>query len=145
MIIVTVRKLRPDFRVFIDLLYAPDQDVDSDGDARDVWDRGWHDLYLSARTPNAASIDLCAKDASPHLFEVNSESQRLEELAGLYLYLYCGERIERDGAPLTDAEVTDLTEKYSEELERAKGSIWHKSHKGHPYPNKLGPNQPGPN
>lgn len=138
MIIVTIKKLRPDVRVFIDLLYTPGRNVDSDGDACDIWDRNGHYLYLRDRTPSSASVDIYAKDTSPHLFEVTSESQKLEDLAGLYLYLYCGERIERNGKPLTYTVVMAMTEKYGEDLERAKRSIWHSSSDEYPYPNQPG-------
>ena len=54
--VISVKKRRPDFRVFIDLLFGPDREVDSDGDAHEVYSRQWRDLYLRDRETNSPSL-----------------------------------------------------------------------------------------
>ncbi|WNO10070.1 hypothetical protein [Teredinibacter sp. KSP-S5-2] len=96
MFTVIVKKPRPDFRVFIDLLFGEGRSVDSEGDANSVHSRDWRDLYLKDRESDDPKVELYSEAVSPLYFEVESESQRLEELAALYLYLYCGDSIQSD-------------------------------------------------
>ncbi|MDP2596562.1 hypothetical protein [Alteromonas stellipolaris] len=135
MIKVLVREPRPDFRVFIDLLFGRGRNVDSEGDAFPVFSREWRDLYLKDRESEEPAVEIYAEETSPLIFEIKSESSRLEELAALYLYLYCGYSISKDKDYLADDIVSVLKDKYLRELEMANCSIWHKSSESNPYPN----------
>ena len=88
MIKVIVKNPRPDFRVFGDLLFGFDRNVDSEGDAFPVCSREWRDLYLKDRESDEAHVELSSEAVVPLQFKVESKSQRLEELAALYLYYY---------------------------------------------------------
>lgn len=132
-LIVVDGKPRPDFRVFVDLLYEPGQDVDTHGDAVPVHSREWTYLYLRAREEDAPEILLTNESADSRLLEVQSESASLAELAAIYLYLYCGESIEANGRFLSEDALQQLHLKYADALERASASIWHQSSSVNPY------------
>jgi len=135
MYIVTVTKPRPDFRVFIDLLFGFGRNVDSDGGAHEVCSREWRDLYIRDRESDEPKVELYSEDVTPLKFEIKSESKRLEELSALYLYVYCGSQIEKDGLSLDEAALDTLLTKYANELKRAEDSIWHQSNEDNPFPN----------
>jgi hypothetical protein len=137
MIKVIVEKPRPDFRVFIDLLFGYQRNVDSEGDASKVYSRDWQDLYLRDRESKEPPVEIYSLTEIPLLFAVSSQSSRLEELAAIYLYLYCGTSIEVDDEVLPDITIKHLKSKYSEELKNAKHSIWHQSSEKNPYPSFL--------
>ena len=135
MIRVQISGERPDFRVFIDLLYSDGRNVDTDGDSNLVWSRVWTDLYIKDRESSDPFVEISASSENPNLFEVISESERLEELASIYLFDYCGVSIEKDDKKFDAVEIDRLKDKYSDEINRANESIWHKSSENNPYPN----------
>lgn len=135
MIKVIANNLRPDFRVFVDLLFGYGRDVDSDGDAFPVFSREWRELYLKDRESDEPPIEICAEELNPLEFKIESKSQRLEELASIYLYQYCGDSMSIDGLRLSQGKINELNAKYSGELNRAIHSIWHSSNENNPYPN----------
>lgn len=132
---VKVVRDRPDFRAFIDLLYGPNRNVDTEGDSNPVSSRVWSFLYVADRESDDPSVEIHASDDDAAVFVVESGSSRLEELAALYLYLTCGESIRFSGASMGQAAIDALTYKYRAELGRANGSIWHQSSAESPYPN----------
>lgn len=136
---VTVNKTRPDFRVFIDLLFGAERNVDTDGDAEPVWSREWRELYLKDREADVPRVEIYAPESDPSRFQVNSENPRLCEIATLYLYLHCGELIECNGETLTQAQIKALQAKYAFELSRAERAVWHQSTEDNPYPKKVEP------
>lgn len=135
MIVVIVNHDRPDFRVFADLLFGYERNVDSEGDAFPVFSREWRELYLKDRESEEPPIEIHAKEADPLRFEIESKSKRLEELTSIYMYKYCGESIIIDGLKIPQDEVSNLSAKYSKELKLANNSIWHQSNENNPYPN----------
>ncbi|MCQ3827835.1 hypothetical protein HXX02_00095 [Microbulbifer elongatus] len=135
MIKVTVDKDRPDFRVFIDLLYGPDRNVDTDGDSIPIYSRDWEYLSIEDRETESVPVEIFSEGRYPLVFEVMSESRELEEISALYLYLYCGCHIEIESTSATEGLIQSLKIKYAIELERARNSIWHSSSESNPYPN----------
>jgi hypothetical protein len=131
---VTVDRDRPDFRAFIDLLYGAGRNVDTDGDSDPVNSRTWSYLYIADRESDDPELVIGALEEAPHIFEVKSKSQRLEELSALYLFLYCGVAIS-DTQPLDEERIHELKAKYSTELGRAESAVWHRSSSKKPYPN----------
>ncbi|HVJ97142.1 MAG TPA: hypothetical protein VNC41_09965 [Acidimicrobiia bacterium] len=125
---------RPDFRVFIDLLYGHGRNVDTDGDAEPVSSRGWTWLYLKDRESEDPSVTISADEETPTSYRIESASVRLEELTALYLFLHCGRSIWTAERQLHDEEVDALENRYRAELQRALASIWHQSTLRHPYP-----------
>jgi hypothetical protein len=134
---VKVVRDRPDFRAFIDLLYGPNRNVDTDGDSNPVSSRAWSFLYVADRESDDPCVEIHASDDDPAVFVVDSVSSKLEELAALYLFLICGESIRSSGKPIGQTEIDALRDKYRAELNRANGSIWHQSSTESPYPNLL--------
>lgn len=134
MFTVIVHKPRPDFRVFIDLLFGAGRNVDADGDADPVSSREWLELYITDRESNAPNVELQAEACDPTLFEVRSESAQLAELAALYLYLYCGEVLKRDGVAVGPDECAHLKASYADQLARAERAVWHWSSVDDPFP-----------
>lgn len=132
---VNVNRNRPDFRVFVDLLYGFGRNTDKDGDANPVNSRVWTYLHLADRENKDPAVKIHADDADPSMFSVKSASPRLEELSALYLFLYCGDSMAVDGVPLGADAISTLKEKYRVELLRADGAIWHRSSDDRPYPN----------
>src|SRR5688572_10734755 len=92
---VQVNGDRPDFRVFTDLLYGAGRNVDTDGDSHPVDSRTWTWLYIADRQRGAACVEIGASEKDPSIFEIQSSSAELEELASLYLFLYCGTSLAR--------------------------------------------------
>lgn len=135
--IVKIDRPRPDFRVFIDLLFGPGRNVDTDGDADIVWSRDWRELYIKDRESDAPPLEIYAAPESPSQFEIKSEDPRLAELAAVYLHVYCGHTIEYGGASLSRNEVEALQKPYQQELKRANASIWHESSEKNPFPNQT--------
>jgi hypothetical protein len=134
MFTVTVRKPRPDFRVFIDLLFGPGWNVDTDGDADPVWSRDWRELSITGRESDASTVEIYAAADDPTRFEIKSNSTPLAELAALYLYSYCGEALERDGVAVRLDEYQRLIERYADQLARADLAFWHRSSEDVPFP-----------
>ncbi|MEM8675124.1 MAG: hypothetical protein AAGF83_14805 [Cyanobacteria bacterium P01_G01_bin.67] len=132
---VTVIKSRPDFRVFIDLLCSCNKNVGTEGNSTPVNSRFWTDLYICDRESDDPEIQIYLPQYSDNVFEIKSESKDLEELAALYLFLYCGNKICTDGKILEAHVVKRLKAKYSLQLLRAEQSIWHHSSDSNPYPN----------
>lgn len=132
---VYVNKDRPDFRVFIDLLYGAGRNVDTDGNSNPVNSRTWTYLYMFDRESNEPPVVLLSLQANPAIFEVKSKSQALETLAALYLFLYCGKSIVFGDRELEQSEIENLKELYTAQLERAENSVWHQSSDQKPYPN----------
>ncbi len=130
--IVEIDRERPDFRVFIDLLYGENRNVDTEGDSDPVYSRSWTYLYIADRESDDPPIEIFARDGQPSSFVVESESVRLEELAALYLLLTSGKSI--SGSTSRPIDVSELRAKYSLELHRAANAIWHKSSRDLPYP-----------
>lgn len=91
MFTVTVRKPRPDFRVFIDLLFGPGWNVDTDGDADPVWSRDWREL-------STLHDDSVLRMALEGLIEIEDgilENSVVEEAARHVFARQAGEKIER--------------------------------------------------
>lgn len=126
---------RPDFRVFIDLLYGENRNVDTDGDSIPVNSRTWTYLYVADRESDDPFVEIAAIAEDPEVFLVESKSERLEELAALYLFVYCGVEVSTDFAPLGYEKIRALKTKYAVELERAGAALWHRSSNENPYPN----------
>ena len=57
---VRITNARPDFRVFIDLLYNRARDVDTDGDSEPANSRNWTNLYIKDRESNDSAINIIA-------------------------------------------------------------------------------------
>lgn len=135
MIKVIVKNPRPDFRVFVDLLFGFGRNIDSDGDSNPVYSRSWRELYISDRESDEPHVELYSELLDPLQFEVKSKSKRLEELAALYLYLSCGVSMEKDGVFFSEQDIQALKLNYVKEITRADNSIWHQSGEKNPYPN----------
>ncbi|WOI46522.1 hypothetical protein [Acidovorax sp. BLS4] len=133
--IVKIDRERPDFRVFIDLLFGPGWEVDTEGNSHPVNSRTWTSLYMADRTHKEPSVTIEASEDDPELFEVESASTRLEELAALYLFLCSGSAIVAPDGALIDARRVSLQASYSAELQRAAQALWHQSSDSNPYPN----------
>jgi hypothetical protein len=133
--LVTIDRERPDFRVFIDLLFGRGWNVDTDGNSHPVNSRTWSSLYIADRTRDRASVTIEASEYDPHLFQVDSASARLEELAALYLFLCSGSAIGTPEGSLDSAQRLALQVNYSAELQRAAEALWHQSSDSNPYPN----------
>lgn len=133
---VEVNKSRPDFRVFIDLLYGYLHNVDTDGDSLPVNSRTWTYLYIRDRESDDPPVIVHAISENQTIFEVESKSHELETLAALYMFLSCGTSISLEGRQLNPAEVDDLKKLYASQLQRAEHSIWHQSSDQRPYPNR---------
>ena len=73
---VKVDRDRPDFRAFIDLLYRPNRNVDTDGDSNPVSSRKWSFLYVADRESDDPSVDIHASEADTAEFVVESGSSR---------------------------------------------------------------------
>lgn len=131
---VEVDRDRPDFRVFIDLLYGHNRNVDTEGDSNPVYSRTWTYLYISDRESDDPSVEIFAVEDRPGIFAVESESDRLEELTALYLFLSCGTSIADAASYFNADKISLLKGKYSVELLRAADAVWHKSSHGLPYP-----------
>src|SRR6185437_10826617 len=127
---------RPDFRVIIGLLYGDMHNVDTEGNSVPVYSRRWTSLYLTDRESDDPCVAIEARDDEA-FFDIRSEDQRLEELAVLYLFQFCGDRIETDGRVIEASEIAALSARYSVELARAQQSIWHRSSESVPYPNLI--------
>lgn len=132
---VMVNKVRPDFRVFVDLLYGFGRNVDTEGNSCPVNSRTWTDLYIKDRESADPPIEIYQRDRNSGLFEVESASAELMELAAIYLFESCGKSMLFNNQPIYDDEKSKLQNKYSLELQRARRSIWHKSSNDNPYPN----------
>jgi hypothetical protein len=132
---VTIVKDRPDFRVFIDLLFGANRNVDSEGNSNPVNSRTWSGLYLNDRESDAPFVEISGLNENPDIFEVDSASADLEELTALYLFIYSGRAIEADNKLLEESQIELLKEKYTLQLQRAEASIWHRSSNENPYPN----------
>jgi hypothetical protein len=131
---VTIVRDRPDFRVFIDLLFGAGWNVDTDGNSRPVNSRTWTALYIADRTRKNPPVTIEASDEDPKVFQVESKSTRLEELAALYLYLQSGASIDGPEGPLDDAKLASLGTEYATEIGRAASACWHRSSDSNPYP-----------
>ena len=134
-IVVIVDKPRPDFRVLIDLIYGPGRNVDTDGDAKEVWSRDWRELYIRDRENDVSGVEIYGAPEPSPKFGVTSDDAELAELAALYLYVSCGVVIQRNGKALSAEEISRLKKKYIEALARAANSIWHQSGIDNPFPN----------
>jgi hypothetical protein len=125
---------RPDFRVFVDLLYGHGRDVDTDGDAKPVSSRRWTWLSLKDRESDDPAVTISTDEQTPTTYRVESTSPRLEELTALYLFLHCGRSIWTAERDLHDDEIDALESRYHTELQRALSSVWHESTLKLPYP-----------
>ncbi|WP_457356353.1 hypothetical protein [Roseateles sp. P5_D6] len=76
-----------------------------------------------------------ASESESGIFQVESASTRLEELAALYLFLCSGSAIASSQGPLGDAQRAELQAGYGTELQRAAKAVWHQSSDSNPYPN----------
>jgi hypothetical protein len=132
---ISVNKNRPDYRVFIDLLYGAKRNVDTDGDSNPVNSRTWSYLYIADRESDDPSVEIGVSEKDKGVFEVRSGSEELEALAALYLFLYCGASIKLGDCNLNQDEIEKLKERYATQLQRAEKSIWHHSSNEKPYPN----------
>jgi hypothetical protein len=122
---VAIDRNRPDFRVFIDLLYGADRNVDTDGDSNPVNSRTWNYLYIADRESDDPSVEISAVHEQPSVFEVESQSPRLEELAALYLFMYCGTTMSYASSLLSPEQIQSLKAKYVVEFTRANAALWH--------------------
>lgn len=81
MFTLTVRKPRPDFRVFIDLLFGPGRNVDTDGDADPVWSRDWRELSITDRESDAPTVEIHAVEGLIEIEDGVLENSVTEEAA----------------------------------------------------------------
>ncbi len=132
---VYVNKNRPDFRVFIDLLYGVGRNVDTDGNSISVNSRTWTYLYIADRESDDPPVVIVSPQTTPAIFEVKSKSQAVEILAALYLFLYCGTSIVFGDRELDPQEIENLKVLYAAQLQRAEHAVWHQSSDERPYPN----------
>jgi len=132
---IAIDRNRPDFRVFIDLLYGADRNVDTEGDSNPVSSRTWRYLHIADRESDDPHVEIAALTDESNIFEVRSESQKLEELAALYLFMCCGAAISTFSSALQPEHIGALKAKYTVELKRAEAAIWHRSSNENPYPN----------
>lgn len=131
---VKINRNRPDFRVFIELLYGPNWNVDSDGNSIPVWSRTWTRLYLADRKGGSHPVVISPSDDEPAVLCVESQSQDLEELAAVYLHHYSGSEIVKDSVLLSADQVATLKARFTSEIARADSARWHKSSAENPYP-----------
>jgi hypothetical protein len=134
---IAIDRERPDFRVFIDLLYGHDHEVDTEGDSAPVNSRIWTHLFIADREEQNPSLEIYPRELQPLTLSVSSDSPRLEELAALYLFLTSGTSIAKSTEDLGSDEINSLKSKYHSELQRAIDSIWHKSSNELPYPQQA--------
>lgn len=132
---VTVSRERPDYRVFIDLLFGKNRNVDTDGDSCPVNSRTWTYLYIKDRESEAPSVEIAELPHDPGIFSIVSDNERLAELASIYLFTYSGLSISTSTATLSTEDIHVLSDKYSMELGNAKSAVWHLSSDVCPYPN----------
>jgi hypothetical protein len=128
---------RPDFRVFLDLLYGRIQNVDTEGNSNPVNSRNWTDLYIKDREGSDPSVEIIVSLENSNLFEIDSKASKLEEIVSIYLFEYCGCIIFRENRMLNAQEIENLKIKYSAALNRARFSTWHNSTHDNPYPNQA--------
>lgn len=133
--LVKIDRERPDFRVFIDLLFGRGWNVDTEGNSHPVNSRTWTSLYIADRTRSEPPVTIEASEGDPCLFQVDSASARLEELAALYLFLCSGFAIVAPEGTLDAAQRLALQTNYSVEIQRAAEALWHQSSDSNPYPN----------
>ena len=134
---VEIDRDRPDFRVFVDLLYGHGRNVDTEGNSYPVNSRSWTELYIKDRESNDPAVDIALREGAPAKLEITSGSSRLEELAALYLCISCGQSLWQEGAYLPPERISQLRVTYAMELARADASVWHQSSDACPYPNGL--------
>lgn len=72
---VSINGNRPDFRVFIDLLYGVNRNVDTDGDSVAVNSRVWSYLYIADRESDDPPLDISALTDETQIFIVESKSE----------------------------------------------------------------------
>ncbi|XXF07212.1 hypothetical protein J3Q00_14290 [Pseudomonas sp. D2-3] len=135
MFFVRIVRDRPDFRVFIDLLYGIGRHVDTDGNAESVTSRNWTELYLCDRESDDPFVEIYEAQGQPGILVVESSNDRLMQLTALYLYLESGSSISVRSQTLSSANIEALADQYRFELDRAKASVWHFSSPQSPYPN----------
>lgn len=133
--LVRIDRDRPDFRVFIDLLFGRGWNVDTEGNSRPVNSRTWTSLYIADRTRSEPPVTIEASDDDPQVFQVESASARFETLAALYLFLRSGSAIVAPEGALDNNQQLALQARYSAELQRAADALWHQSSERNPYPN----------
>jgi hypothetical protein len=126
---------RPDFRVFIDLLYGQIHNVDTEGNSNPVNSRNWTDLYIKDREGSDPAVEIIVSLDNLNLFEIDSKDSKLEEIVSIYLFEYCGCSILYNNIVLSAQEIKNLKIKYSAALDRARFSVWHNSSDENPYPN----------
>lgn len=134
---VRIEKARPDFRVFVDLLYGFGRNVDTEGNSYPVNSRTWSSLYIKDRESNDPFVEVSPCESNSSLLEITSESQALEELVALYLLVSSGTSLFANGVELTEEAINQLKTKHQTSLTRAEQSIWHKSSDETPYPNRV--------
>lgn len=108
--------------------------VDTEGNSFDVFTRTWSWLYIKYRESDEPPLNI-DQDGEPQFFIVESDSERAEKLAAIYLFEYAGDYIEKDGSELTEDEISRCRARFELELARARESIWHQSSPDNPYPN----------
>lgn len=126
---------RPDFRVFLDLLYGRMQNVDTEGNSNPVNSRNWTDLYIKDREGSDPAVEIIVSVDNLNLFEIDSKAPELEKIVSIYLFEYCGCSISHKNIILSAQEIKSLKIKYSTALNRARLSMWHNSSDENPYPN----------
>ena len=132
---VLIERDRPDYRVFIELLYGFGRNVDTEGNSNPVNSRTWNRLYIKDRESTDPSVEVSPCDSNPALLEITSASDKLEELVALYLLISSGTSLLANGLALSRTEIDQLSATHQEALIRAEQSIWHKSSDELPYPN----------
>jgi hypothetical protein len=134
---VLIERDRPDFRVFIDLLYDYGRNVDTEGNSYPVNSRTWSSLYVKDRESSDPAVEVGPCSSNPSLLEVTSESHELEELVALYLLISSGTSLFANGLELVGTEIDRLKATHQAALLRAEQSIWHTSSNETPYPNRA--------
>lgn len=144
---VYIKTERPDFRVFIGLIYSDKHDVDTEGNANPVNSRDWTELYIKDRQSNDPPIEIWEnlvydekKDVyvpvhkNQLVLVVKSALSNFEEIVAIYLFLFSGDEIYFNGKKLQPSEIEYLKEKHQVALQKANSSKWHCSSNFNPYP-----------
>ena len=132
---VKIIKNRPDFRVFLDLLDYLDKNSNGTGDSIPIYTRTWTEFYMEDREEPHYFIDIFPTDEDDSYFEIKSNNSDFAEMCSVYLYEYCGKSIETEGKKLSIQTISDLQDKFSVELTRARESVFHQSSENNPHPN----------
>lgn len=130
---VRVNSGRPDFRIFIDLLYERGREVDTSGNCRHPEDTAWTDRYIKDRQSERPHLNVWIPEqywdeveiCRDFVFHVKSDDAISEEAAAIFLFDYCGESIAENGRSLNAAECGLLRDWHAKLILRANRSAYY--------------------